>query len=64
MHFNPDLDLVLSCDVFAYSIGVVLPHGLPDGTELPIAFASRSLTSTERKYAQVEREGLACVLQC
>ena len=24
MHFNPDLDLVLSCDAFAYSIGVVL----------------------------------------
>ena len=34
---------------------------MPDETEQPIVFTSRTLSSTERGYAQLEREALALI---
>ena len=42
-------------------IGAVLSHVMPNGSERPVAFASRSLTKTERKYAQIDKEALSIV---
>ena len=61
VHFDPKLKLILASDASAYDIGVVLAHCLPDGSEKPIGYVSRSLSKAERNYSQLEKEGLACI---
>ena len=34
---------------------------LPDSTERPVAYTSRTLTSTERNYAQLEKKALSLI---
>ena len=58
-HFSSTLPLVLAADASPYGVGAVLSHIMPTGEERPIAFASRTLTQAEGRYAQVEKEALS-----
>ena len=55
-YFDPAQDLELQCDASEKGLGACLMQG-----GQPIAYASRSLTSTEQQYAQIEKEMLAIV---
>ena len=55
-YFDPAKDLVLQCDASESGLGACL---LQD--DQPVVYASRSLTETERNYAQIEKELLAVV---
>ena len=58
-YFNPNRPVVIQTDASSTGIGSCL---LQD--ERPIAFASRSLTDAETRYAQIEKELLAIVYAC
>ncbi|KAL5473475.1 hypothetical protein EMCRGX_G027964 [Ephydatia muelleri] len=60
-HYNPRLPLSLACDASSVGIGAVIFHTFGNGAEKPIAYASRTLTTTEKKYSQIEREALGIV---
>jgi hypothetical protein len=42
-------------------LGAVLSHVMPDGSERPVMFTSRSLSKSKRTYAQIDKEALGIV---
>ncbi|XP_062706679.1 uncharacterized protein K02A2.6-like isoform X1 [Aedes albopictus] len=59
-HFDPKLKTRLVADASPVGLGAVLLQYL-EGSPKVVAYASKSLTDTERRYAQTEKEALALV---
>ena len=55
-YYNPEEELTVQCDASEKGLGAAL---MQNGQ--PIAFASRTLTDPETRYAQIEKEMLAVV---
>ena len=58
-YYNLEEDVTLQCDASQSGLGAALPQ-----SGQPVAYASRALTPTETRYAQIEKELLAIVFAC
>ena len=61
VHYNPNYPINLAGDVSAYGLDAVISHMLPDGNERPMAYASRTFSPAECKYAQLEKEAASLI---
>ena len=57
--YDPKALTKVSADASSYGLGAVLLQKLQEGWR-PVAFASRSMSEVEQRYAQIEKEALAC----
>ena len=58
-YYDVKKETTIECDSSEHGLGAVVTQ---EGK--PVAYASRTLTSTERNYAQIEKEALAVVFAC
>ena len=61
--YNPAGETKLTADASAYGLGAVLLQKYENEWK-PVAYASRSMTEAETRYAQIEKEALATTWAC
>jgi len=64
LFYDPNKDVKISADSSQHSLGAVLLQKDDKSEWRPVAYASRSLTGAETRYAQIEKELLAISFAC
>ena len=62
-YYNLEAYTKVSADASSYGLGAVLLQ-LTNSVWKPVSFASRSMSDTELRYAQIEKEALATTWAC
>ena len=62
--YDPNKATKIAADASSYGLGAVVLQEEEPGIWKPVSFISRSMTATEAKYAQIEKEALAVTWAC
>ena len=63
VHFDPKLSITLAGDASSYGIGAAISHIYPDGSERPIAFASRTLNRVKETMCNLKKRHYLLLLE-
>ena len=61
--YDPTAPTKISADASSHGLGAVILQQTDDSWK-PVAYASRSMSETEKRYAQIEKEALAATWAC
>lgn len=60
-HYDPNEQIVLACDASNHGLSAILSHRYKDGSEKPIAYASRTIPKKELSRTILDKEAMAIV---
>jgi hypothetical protein len=63
-YYSSDAETIVFADASSYGIGAALFQLQDDDKRAPVGYVSRSLTSAEERYSQIEKEALAMAWAC